>query len=290
MGKRTNGALKAEIYWAGALAKAQETPDAIRTGLADLGMLPLMYRPSDFALSSVGVLPAVTGSHLTNLLAVHELVETVPQITEKEIGQFNAKFLGTWSAGYEVLSVKPVRTVDDLKGKKIGIFGKQFPVLFERLGAVPVALKSVEVYEALARGTIDARIGDAELVYRYKWYESAHYLTKFGVGALALSYWVMNMDTWNKLSPDIQATLLQLFKDTERKLDATYKANEAKQVQEMEKAVGFEVIVPSPEERAEFRAAAQAIWDDYAADLESKGLPGKQVVATYLKLIEKYSR
>ncbi len=51
---------------------------------------------------------------------------------------------------------------------------------------------------------------------------------------------------------------------------------------------GGELITFSAEERAKMQAAAKPIWDDYTAQLEAKGIPGKAILADALKFISEY--
>jgi len=59
----------------------------------------------------------------------------------------------------ELISRTPIKTLDDLKGKKIRIFASPFQTLaFERLGMTPVAMTLGDVVPGLQEGTIDSAI------------------------------------------------------------------------------------------------------------------------------------
>ena len=72
---------------------------------------------------------------------------------------------------------EPIRNLADLKGKKVGTFGRIAPKAIQAAGAIPVSTTGGEMYEALQRKTIDARILSFEAAQRFKTYEVAKYMS-----------------------------------------------------------------------------------------------------------------
>ena len=56
---------------------------------------------------------------------------------------------------------KPVRTLEDLKGLKIRGTGRIGDIV-KALGATPMPLEIVDMYEALRRGVLDGNLGSAK--------------------------------------------------------------------------------------------------------------------------------
>jgi hypothetical protein len=48
-------------------------------------------------------------------------------------------------------------------------------------------------------------------------------------------------------------------------------------------------ITPTKDELAKWDTLDKPVWDDFAASLEAKGLPGKKLVADYIALEKQYS-
>lgn len=50
-----------------------------------------------------------------------------------------------------------------------------------------------------------------------------------------------------------------------------------------------QVYTLPPEEEERWRNAVRPLWDEWAADMEAKGLPGREVLNETLRLIEEYA-
>lgn len=80
---------------------------------------------------------------------------------------------------YRVLiSTKPVKSVDDLKGLKIRSFESAFySDAYEQVGALPTVVAWTETYLALKQGLVDAATSPISLVWPMKFTEVAPYMT-----------------------------------------------------------------------------------------------------------------
>src|SRR5436189_5954956 len=86
---------------------------------------------------------------------IHTLYAETPALQE-EMRQQNLHPL-FWHVldPYYMICRTPVRTIADLKGKKVRSYGEDVPRLLQAVGAVPVNLLPAELYESLQKGTID---------------------------------------------------------------------------------------------------------------------------------------
>ena len=66
-----------------------------------------------------------------------------------------------------------------------------------------------ELYEALDRGLVEGGTigGGAQLAVQFGWHEKFKYVVEQSVGSGQLMF-LMNMDTWNSLTPDLQQAVL----------------------------------------------------------------------------------
>lgn len=113
---------------------------------------------------------------------------------QEQSGKLEAQGLklvaSNWMYGdRHLLTTKPVRTVEDLKGMKIRVPNNTIQVKgFEVLGATPTPMALGDVYTALQQGTIDGLENPLPVLYNGKFHEVAKYLT--------LSQHVKNFTTW----------------------------------------------------------------------------------------------
>ena len=287
--KRTNGRVKFEFYWSGTLVKPADINAGVGSGLVDGGTVYVPYTPAKYPLSTVGSLLYNTASWQVGGLAWEETVRTVPAI-QAEMKANNIKFLTAVGSPEFNLQLKdPIKTVADLKGKKLRTTGDVLPKVFEAVGATPVAMVSAEVYEALQRGTIDGMFGYESTSYAWKWYEVCKYQVQTHFGTIVGSYLGMNLDVWNKISPADQKIIEEVASGQVVQLQKGYDAEIGRILIEM-KAKGFTYIELSAADLATMKAAAMPLWDKWVTDTNAKGLPGTEVMAAWKAALAKYEK
>ena len=73
--------------------------------------------------------------------------------------RYNAKLLGLWPFGPQVLFCKPeIKGLADLKGKKVRVYDQSLAKFIERLGGVPVTISFGETQQALSLGVVECAI------------------------------------------------------------------------------------------------------------------------------------
>lgn len=156
VGKKTDGAIKVDVYGAGQLVPENDMITSLQTGVVDLcahtsGFVQTLY-PSfmavdlPFLFSSVEkaekMLDGPVGARLLNDLPAK--------------GVYGLSY-GWW--GWRVVDAanRPVPEPKDMHGLKIRVqAGAIFASMFKTLRAIPVAIAITEVYLALSDGTIGA--------------------------------------------------------------------------------------------------------------------------------------
>ena len=116
-----------------------------------------------------------------------------------------------------------IKSVEDLKGKKIRVQGVSQADLVKGFGASAVTIAFGEVVPALEKGVVDCGITGTMPAYKAKWTEVTNTLFRLPVGFTA-ALWLANANAWNKLSPATQEFLKKEFKALE---DKSWKTVEA---------------------------------------------------------------
>ncbi|MDD5245214.1 MAG: C4-dicarboxylate TRAP transporter substrate-binding protein [Syntrophorhabdaceae bacterium] len=287
--KRSNGRVKVQYFFAEALVKTMDSLPAVSSGIADVQFFAPGYFPTQMALSGVADLLFQTQSNWVSARAYNEMADTFPPF-QKMMKDNNIKLMSIWPASEVVMiSRKPIKTLDDLKGKKIRALGLMNKAM-KMLGATPVAMPLPEVYEALERGTIDAVTGlPYHLVAAFKMQEAAKNLINPGLGCYASGGYFMNLNTWNKLPDDIKKIALQLnqeFPDVAIKMQADL---HKKTTDTLLKAKCNIYSLPANEVAKWKAILIPSIYDDWMKDMASKGLPGKETLQKYQELVKKYT-
>ncbi|MBI4304307.1 MAG: TRAP transporter substrate-binding protein DctP [Chloroflexi bacterium] len=132
---------------------------------------------------------------------------------QEEFAKQNLKPLFLLKGGPRfIISKKPVRSIADLKGMKIRSTGSYLPKLYSKLGMVPVTVSTAELYDALAKGLVDAVAFAPSNIYDFKLHEVAKNMS-FMISGSADQVWSMNLDTWKSLPADIQKVMEDLRPD-----------------------------------------------------------------------------
>jgi TRAP-type C4-dicarboxylate transport system substrate-binding protein len=116
-----------------------------------------------------------------------------------------------------------IKSVEDLKGKKVRVQGASQADLVKGFGGSAVTIPFGEVVPALEKGVVDCGITGTMPAYKAKWHEVTNTLFRLPVGFTA-SVWVVGTRTWDKLNP---ATQELIKKEMAKLTDKSWKATEA---------------------------------------------------------------
>jgi len=206
--KRTGGKSDIKVFWGGSVAKAKEVPDALSGGAGDIGDIITPYFPDKFPLNNaVGYF--IPQPHST--IEIAELLQywhrQFPQF-DQELSKYNLKVIGFRPLEkYGLICTKPLKSIADLKGKRIRTYGFAYPALVHALGGTPVSMTSSDGYQALQRGILDCSPIGPSLAHGWKYDEVAKYYIDVPIGASFGHMIVMNLKSYNALDPQTKAII-----------------------------------------------------------------------------------
>jgi len=282
--KRTASKVKINVHPGSTLLKPSTVYQGVIAGSADIAVLPCSYNralwPISMALNYCNLRfpSANVGTHVIN-----DLYKKYKEA--KEFSEMKMLYFFTCDTG-AVASNKPIRTVEDARGIEVKATGPEFIKL---LGASLVGMPMSEVAVGLQKGTIDAAVISYDVLKGMRLADVVKYVSpNLQMGTTA--FWVgMNIDKWNSLAPDIKRTIEKI--NTERigiVGRAWDKAGE--EGVKYAKSLGVEFISWPPEEDAKLQKLFLPIREDYIKELNSKGLPGREIIETVLELADKRSK
>jgi TRAP-type C4-dicarboxylate transport system substrate-binding protein len=278
--KRTNGKVKFTRIFGGSLGKLTAAPENVKVGAFDIGNVSVVYNPGLYSLSNVVSLPFLSKDPLVHAKAAHELHTGV---TGNEFTAMNQKYMGPgmWTR-IQMLSHEPIRTMDDLKKAKIRAHGGASELL-KTMGITVYGIPWGELPAAAERKVVTAGIiGAPADAYA------------FGFGKIFKCWdqedWfffpltmVMNLDSWNKLPPDVQKVMDELNQEMVvegRKLMATQEEKSGPALAEQIKVVKFE-------EMDKLLAARDKTWQNWVDARQAEGKDGQAVLDQFQTLLKK---
>lgn len=279
--KRTAGAVKINFFWAGSLVGGTETLDAIKSGLADMGSVMGIYHPAKTPMLALMGYPFGQGEDVAVYhAALRDFYENAPYIKD-ELKQWNQKpLMATSSGAYGFLLVKPWKTLDELKGKKVMSFGYYSDIL-QAANVTALGTSAAEAYEAMQRGTADGRICGVETAFRYHWNEVAAnlLLAELGIPTQNPS---INLGVWNRLPADIQKIFDEVGREASERMAQGYVDQESQMIAQMRaQPAGFSVYAMSEQDRQTLKSLAIQMREKVVADMEAKGLPARAMDKAY---------
>jgi TRAP-type transport system periplasmic protein len=290
LGTKSNGQVKVEVFFAQSLVPTNQIVTATSTGVADIGAASQDDEGGKLPLSVVSSQPGYSTDWWALSMAYWDLMNQEPLISE--YAKYNLLPLGVlFDKDYSLIANKPIRTIADLKGKKIACGGMQAQIL-QSQGAVPVALGPPEQYEGMQKGTIDGIAAGLSPISDFKFYEAGKYFTTFSLGGKVHPI-LINKNSWNKLPADIQATFKAMIPDViQVNVDSAYRKGQPlfPMSEELIKANNITVITPSAEDAAALKKVQGGMADAWAAATDKAGMPGSKILADYRALIAKYEK
>ena len=153
--KRSNGAIRVEIYYNGTLAKQQASISGMQTGIVDLTLQTTAFLEPISPRVQALDLPFLFGSRPA---AERVLDGDIGRELSAEIAQKGILILAWGTNGWRdmELAKKRVTKPEDMRGLRMRIQnGPVYAAMMRALGAVPVVIDFSETYTALAQNTVD---------------------------------------------------------------------------------------------------------------------------------------
>ena len=273
--------LDVKINWkeayAGSLIKPYQMLDGIKDGLADVGFVPTIFFPGKLPLENITLMAPFLTTDLGLLSDVmNRLHEQMPEFPA-QYNKFNQVRLGgTGADSFELSTNFPVKTVDDVKGHKIGTAGAALAWL-RGTGAVPVQSNMMEYYNSTKNGVFEGFIAFPSAYPAMKYPEAAPYIAKIGFGAQYSVVLTMNKDSYNKLPPAVQKIFLDVGKEWGKKSDEAYMHAGEAGYKSLPK-FGAHLYVFPESERKRWADAMPNIAKEWAAQMDKQGNPGTKAL------------
>lgn len=283
--KRTNGQVKVQYFPGQTLTKAKQNYDGVVQGVSDIGFCLFGYTRGRFPVMEVVDLPL---GYPSGVVATKVANDVYNKFDPEELKDVEVMYLHAHGPGLLFTRKKAVKTMEDLKGMKIRSHGTSAKVV-KALGGTPVAMPMPELYQALQKGVVEGGLYPIEVNKGWKMAEVVDFCTlDLPIAYTASFYVVMNKDKWASLPDDVKATIKQINKEWIAKHGKAWDESDA-EGKAFLLSKGGKIIPLSPEEGAKWKKAVAPVLDEYAEDVQKKGLPGKEMVTFTQEALKKYT-
>lgn len=282
--KETNGNITFKNYLNGVLNSAAHGFRATKSDVCDITTGYPSYVRASFNLAHVNDLPFIFPNSYVGPLIMETLYPKYIKQEYEKMGVYLAVWLN--SSGFNLISKKPVRKLEDLKGMKVRSAGGMCNEFLAALGAVPVSLQNSETYTAMQTGVIDGALSCSGPADTMKLWETGKYLTKLDIMHMTIPF-VMNKKFFDNLKPDQKKYFYNKLRVASQFISQCYDTEEKMAEENMAKN-GVEIIHLSEADMARVHKAVEPVVVNFIKENEKKGLPAQQMMDDIYALIEKY--
>jgi TRAP-type C4-dicarboxylate transport system substrate-binding protein len=281
--KRTDGKVVINTFPGGTLLGAKDMMDGVIGGQADIGCLCMAYQPGRFIVTNATSLPLGIPNAKVGSLVLWDLYQKYQPESFKQV-----KVLTMFTtAPSNIMSQKPIRNLDDIKGANLRASGGAGEVL-KAWGANLVGMPMSETPEALQKGVVQGLFSSLEVMKDFKFAELCRYVTMTDQVIYPFAV-VMNMDSWNALPEDVKKVMDDLQVE-QAEWTGNYMDNHVNESIEWSKQTyQIEVIEPSAEEKAKWDELLAPITAQWIEDTKAKGFPAQEIVEDIKALLKKYA-
>ncbi len=270
--KDSNGSIKIDFYANQTLTKGNQAWQAVRKGIADMSWVTMGSYPGMNLLMEIINQPGMGFDTAMDAVdRLYAITDKVPAAAKPfSSNKVIAMFSGDPGTGV-LISKTPIRTLEDLKGKKIRCAAGAYLDMLKALGASPVVMPMPDCYMALQKGTIDGILGDIDSYLSYRFYEVARYATNNIPRGCTLFLIIMNEGKYASL-PDAAKKAIDAHSGIpgSKELAETFSYNQRSLFKDAE-AQGAEVIRLSDEENARWTKLLTPLWDEWLKTCADKG-------------------
>ncbi len=265
--------------------------DRIKDGVDDLTITLPGYTAGRFPMMEVFELPFMTNSAEAGAAAAWDYLQ------KHALKEFpGTKILATWvhDEGYVHTASKQIKSLDDFKGLKMRAPTRQTNKLLAKLGATPVGMPVTGVADALSKGTIDGFALPWEVIPAFKLHEMTKFHTQTDPSRPSLYsagfVFAMNQARYDGLPADLKKVIdNNSGAALSRQIGKIWDESQAvgrKAAQDR----GNTIITLSAAETDRWVQASAPVYDEWVADMDKRGLPGKALLQDARDLLNKYRK
>jgi len=215
--KRSNGALKANVYPGSSLMKVNAQFSAVRKGALDMTLIPLPYAGGEIAELNIALMPGLVTSYEQGY--AWKKAEIGKALTDLLADKGVVIVTWIWQAGGAASRNAAIVGPEDVKGLKFRGGSREMDLVAKAAGAATLSLPSSETYAAMQTGAVDVVTTSATSLISFRLQEVSKHLT---ISPKGRSYWfmleplLMSKAVFDALPKDQQALIMAVGAEQEK--------------------------------------------------------------------------
>jgi len=290
--KASNGEIKVRNFTGGQLLSVQGALAGVKSGLADGSVYPFPFYPAEFPIDKL-ISDIILGYSDTVVLAsaITEFALLGCPDCQKAFADQNMVLLSRYATTpYVLITRAPIRTVEDIRAKKIRTAGASLNKVFGAMGAQGVSVDGGDMYQALSSGVLDGVMQAVGAFRSYSLWDTAKHYTDMPVGPAHASPAAFNSTFWRELSPAHRKIIIETISITGLGGTLGYIQGD-REVEAEAKSKGVTVHKPSPDLQ---RRVSELITAEVDAAIQQAAAAGVRDAAgkarTVQALVDKWGK
>lgn len=281
--KRTQGRVEIKTFPGGTLLEAKAMMDGVINGQADIGCLCMAYQPGRFNVTNATSLPLGIPDAKVGSQVLWDLYQKYQPAEFKDV-----KVITMFAtAPSNIMSRKPIRTLDDIKGMDLRGSGGASDIL-KAWSANNIGMPMSNVPEALQKGVLQGLFSSLEAMQDFNYAELCRYVTLTDTCIYPFAV-VMNRAKWESLPEDVQKVIDDMALE-QCLWTGDYMDKHVQESIEWSKATyQVEFIELSAADKAKWNALLEPIVLQWITDQNTDGLPGQEIIDFLKAAIAKYA-
>jgi len=275
--EKSKGRLKVNTYPGGQLYKGSEIFGALQKGLIQMCEIPIGYWSGAIPIYKMGEMPFMIRDNKEFKAYLEAgFFDLLKDAADKK-GLMLLGVMG-WN-DLQLFSRYPVKSDEDLKGKKFRVYTPAMAAGIKAMGATPVSMGAPEVYQAMQRGVTDGAFGGVTWAYSWRWHEVGPHVIKmdFAMPPVAV---LVQKKALASLPEDLQKIVMKAgrdYMDLAWDLVEVFTPKKYRQFKEE----GCTIYTPPEELRQKWMDKVKPIWFEQA---EKIGPEGQKALDIYFSL------
>ncbi|MEM7021109.1 MAG: C4-dicarboxylate TRAP transporter substrate-binding protein [Pseudomonadota bacterium] len=277
-----NYAINWNQAWGGQIVKPRGVLEGLEMGLGDIGVVTTPFHTDKVPLQAVAyVTPFVTTDPLLVARTIDALADQFPEIREafaahNQVYLTNAVVLDS----YQLFSAPEVAGLDDLSGLKVNGAGTNLRYL-DGMGSTGVSGSLVTYYNNIQTGVADAALIWPEAAVTFNLAEVAPHMLKADIGTVNSKAITVNSDFWEGLPEEVQNVLQEVAYDYRDHVAEVAAGAGSSSIEAYQAAGGTVTELPADARKA-WALNMPNLAQEWAAEMDSKGLPGSAMLSAYM--------
>ncbi len=280
--KRTQNKIQIQTFPGGTLLNVKGMLRGVARGQADIGCTSMLYYPGSFPLFEVFGLPLGFSSSSEASFVAWEVFKAHKP---KELARYKVLSIFA-SAPSQIMSTKPVKTLEDVKKITLRASGPISDAL-EAIEGHAVSIPMSETPEALQKGVVDGVCSSWDTLYDMNYAERCQHGLSLNMPVYPFAV-IMNKKTWEALPEDVRQSIDAYADEHVRYTGNLVDTSGKKALDWAIKKHNFQLTVSTTAEQEQIRTASQKLIDAWKKKAKDKGIDAEAVLADIKKFQKIY--